>query len=105
MTCPVCHRPAVHDLVNPGPEWGPTHRACFARVDALSEALEMAFLAVPLPDLALVGEYPVPAIVIAERRPARRSEPAPRRSRAQARVIARARRRLAAHGIHIEAAA
>lgn len=40
MICPVCHHPAVLDLVNPGPEWGPTHRACFVRVDAEAEALE-----------------------------------------------------------------
>lgn len=50
MTCPVCHHPTVHDLVNPGPEWGPTHRSCFVRVDMESEALELAELAVPLPD-------------------------------------------------------
>lgn len=43
MTCPVCHLAAAGDIVNPGPEWGPTHRACFAMVDTESEALEREF--------------------------------------------------------------
>jgi hypothetical protein len=37
--CPVCHRSVSRGVV-PGPEWGLTHPACFARVDDISEARE-----------------------------------------------------------------
>lgn len=83
--CPVCRRYVGRGIV-PGPEWGLTHRHCFARVDEISEALERQFGgAVFDPDSLEVGHQ----------RKLRRPNKG---------FVERVRARLAARGIYVEAA-
>jgi hypothetical protein len=78
MKCPVCRRALGADVVNPGPEWGPTDRACFEAVDLLAEALERVPLA-PLPDDL---ERELAAAVAGPRRPPLPADAARRARRA-----------------------
>lgn len=80
--CPLCGLQLTAPTCRPGPGWGEVHHACFVQVDSASEALELAYGPVLVPELSELREPLRPVL--------RRASPA---------TIARAVLRLRARGI------
>lgn len=50
MTCPLCYLPLTAPICRPGKGWGVVHHACFVLEDTRSEALEVAYGPVLVPE-------------------------------------------------------
>lgn len=101
MTCSLCRLDAPGELVNAGGDLGLVHRGCFVEYDIAQEAEEHFSAGW---EVYLGGNRAARKAVV-EKVTVVAVPPPPRKHRTRLeQQIETARRRLAAHGIHVEAA-